>query len=239
MAAGTLSMQGIVRSQLDHGVWGVFDNYFFMIVPFAVYIIAATAETNRAPFDLPEAESELVAGFHTEYSGFRWALYFLAEYANMFVVSSVAVTLFWGGWLRPFPSVAWLEMPLNVGFPVVLFVGSAGYDGAHGEEAEGPDAAVSAGAGGAGAGAMGALFIVPVVNHAGDRAVLVPAEGIRDHLHDDLVPRHLPALPLRSAHEYRVEDRDPGRHGRGADQRRVGNAASQPGRCGQLSTCPT
>ncbi|SPE42412.1 NADH-quinone oxidoreductase subunit H 2 [Candidatus Sulfopaludibacter sp. SbA3] len=124
MLAGTLSMRGIVLAQLEHGVWGVFDNYLFMIVPFAVYIIAATAETNRAPFDLPEAESELVAGFHTEYSGFRWALYFLAEYANIFVVSSVAVTLFWGGWLRPFPSVHWLEIPLNVGFPAVLFVGS-------------------------------------------------------------------------------------------------------------------
>jgi NADH-quinone oxidoreductase subunit H len=124
MAAGTLSMQGIVKAQLDRGIWFVFDNYFFMIVPFAVYIIAATAETNRAPFDLPEAESELVAGFHTEYSGFRWALYFLAEYANIFVVSSVAVTLFWGGWLRPFPSVAWLDIPLNMVFPVVLFAGS-------------------------------------------------------------------------------------------------------------------
>jgi len=124
MAAGTLSMQGIVKAQATRGVWFVFDNYFFMIVPFAVYLIAATAETNRAPFDLPEAESELVAGFHTEYSGFRWALYFLAEYANIFVVSSVAVTLFWGGWLRPFPSVAWLALPLNVVFPVVLFLGS-------------------------------------------------------------------------------------------------------------------
>src|SRR5947199_4200264 len=124
MAAGTLSMQGIVKAQADRGIWFVFDNYLFMIVPFAVYIIAATAETNRAPFDLPEAESELVAGFHTEYSGFRWALYFLAEYANIFVVCAVAVTLFWGGWLRPFPSVRWLEAPLNFGAPVLLFAGS-------------------------------------------------------------------------------------------------------------------
>jgi NADH-quinone oxidoreductase subunit H len=124
MAAGTLSMKQIVLEQQARGVWFVFDNYFFMIVPFAVYIIAATAETNRAPFDLPEAESELVAGFHTEYSGFRWALYFLAEYANIFVVCAVAVTLFWGGWLRPFPSISWLEIPFNVAFPVVLFVGS-------------------------------------------------------------------------------------------------------------------
>ena len=124
MVAGTLSMHGIVQSQLDRGVWGIFANYGFMIVPFALYIIAATAETNRAPFDLPEAESELVAGFHTEYSGFRWALYFLAEYANIFVVSSVAVTLFWGGWLRPFPNVKWLDAPLNYGTPLLLFVGS-------------------------------------------------------------------------------------------------------------------
>jgi NADH-quinone oxidoreductase subunit H len=124
MMAGTLSMRGIVQAQADRGLWFIFGNYGFMIVPFAVYIVAATAETNRAPFDLPEAESELVAGFHTEYSGFRWALYFLAEYANIFVVSSVAVTLFWGGWLRPFPSVAWLAAPLNYGAPVLLFMGS-------------------------------------------------------------------------------------------------------------------
>ena len=124
MAAGTLSMQGIIQAQATRGIWFVFDNYGFMIVPFAVYLIAATAETNRAPFDLPEAESELVGGFHTEYSGFRWCLYFLAEYANVFVVASVAVTLFWGGWLRPFPSVKWLDIPLNMGFPFVLFVGS-------------------------------------------------------------------------------------------------------------------
>jgi NADH-quinone oxidoreductase subunit H len=123
MVAGTLSMQGIIQAQQARGIWFVFSNYGFMIVPFVVYIIAATAETNRAPFDLPEAESELVAGFHTEYSGFRWALYFLAEYANIFVISSVAVTLFWGGWLRPFPSVSWLAA-LNYIVPLLVFAGS-------------------------------------------------------------------------------------------------------------------
>ncbi len=123
MVAGTLSMQSIVRAQADRGIWFIFSNYGFMIVPFVVYMIAATAETNRAPFDLPEAESELVAGFHTEYSGFRWALYFLAEYANIFVVSSVAVTLFWGGWLRPFPNVKWLAA-LNYIAPLAIFAGS-------------------------------------------------------------------------------------------------------------------
>jgi NADH-quinone oxidoreductase subunit H len=125
MVAGTLSMQGIVKAQFDRGIWFAFGNWGFMLVPFAVYIIAATAETNRAPFDLPEAESELVAGFHTEYSGFRFALYFLAEYCNIFVVSAVAATLFLGGWLRPFPNVGWLAIPLNFAFPAVLFLGSA------------------------------------------------------------------------------------------------------------------
>jgi NADH-quinone oxidoreductase subunit H len=124
MMAGTLSMAGIVRVQAERQIWFAFENYGLMLLPFVTYMIAAIAETNRAPFDLPEAESELVAGFHTEYSGFRWALYFLAEYANIFVIASVAVTLFWGGWLRPFPNVAWLTYPLNFGAPLLLFAGS-------------------------------------------------------------------------------------------------------------------
>ena len=122
MVAETLSMQGIIQTQLDKGVWIAFANYGLMLVPTILFLIAGVAETNRAPFDLPEAESEIVAGFHTEYSGFRFALYFLAEYASIFVICSIAVTVFFGGWLRPFPNVAALAMPLNVVFPILLFV---------------------------------------------------------------------------------------------------------------------
>jgi NADH-quinone oxidoreductase subunit H len=101
VTAGTLSMVGIVEAQANHGVWYAFIQPVALVVLF----IGGLAETNRAPFDLPEAEQELVGGFHTEYSGMRFALFFLAEYANMIVVSAVMTTLFFGGWLRPFPNV--------------------------------------------------------------------------------------------------------------------------------------
>ena len=103
--AGTLNIKLIVEAQREQGMW------FVILAPvaFFTYLVASIAETNRAPFDLPEAESELVAGYMTEFSGFRWSLYFLAEYTNMIVVASVATTLFLGGWLRPFASVRWLD----------------------------------------------------------------------------------------------------------------------------------
>jgi len=99
---GTLSMIGIVEAQNAQGYWFIFKFFPLGFIAFIVFAIAMIAETNRAPFDLPEAESELVAGFHTEYSGFRWSLFFLAEYSAMLAVSSIAVTLWLGGWLRPF-----------------------------------------------------------------------------------------------------------------------------------------
>jgi len=104
LLAGTLNVRAIVEHQRTENAWYV----FLAPIGFFTYLIASIAETNRAPFDLPEAESELVAGYMTEYSGFRWSLYVLAEYANMIVVASVGTTLFLGGWLRPFPNVHWL-----------------------------------------------------------------------------------------------------------------------------------
>src|SRR5437773_5413513 len=101
----SLSMVEIVKHQQGTGWW----NVFVQPVAFFVYLVAAIAETNRSPFDLPEAESELTAGFHTEYSGFRFSLFFMAEYTAMVLVSSIGVTLFFGGWLRPFAGVHALD----------------------------------------------------------------------------------------------------------------------------------
>jgi NADH-quinone oxidoreductase subunit H len=105
MISESLSLVDIVNKQKEFGAWFV----FLQPLGFILFFVCGIAETNRAPFDLPEAESELVAGFHTEYSGFRFSLYFLAEYANMIAVSAMAVTLFFGGWLRPFANVAALD----------------------------------------------------------------------------------------------------------------------------------
>ncbi len=102
---GTLSMIGIVQAQQAQGEWFIFKFFPLGLIAFFIFAVAMVAETNRAPFDLAEAESELTAGFHTEYSGFRWSLFFLAEYSAMIAVSSIAVTLWLGGWLRPFPNL--------------------------------------------------------------------------------------------------------------------------------------
>ncbi|MGH8607670.1 MAG: complex I subunit 1/NuoH family protein, partial [Gammaproteobacteria bacterium] len=130
IAAGSLNLREIVLAQQ-----GSFLHWFWLpLAPlFAIYFVSAVAETNRAPFDVAEGESELVAGFHVEYSGMSFALFFLAEYANMILVSAVAAVMFLGGWLSPFEGVPFLEtlfarvpgvlwLLLKIGFFLFLFL---------------------------------------------------------------------------------------------------------------------
>ena len=98
MFARTLSLSGIVLGQAADSIWYI----VYQPVGFLIFLVSGIAENNRAPFDLPEAESELVAGFHTEYSGFRWSLFFMAEYAAMVVIAAIATTVYLGGWYVPF-----------------------------------------------------------------------------------------------------------------------------------------
>ena len=129
LMTGSLSLLKIVQAQagwfhpfglqmISLPNWGIFQAY--LILPFCIFLITAFAETNRAPFDLPEAEGELVAGFHTEYSSMKWALFFLGEYMNMIVICSIAITLFFGGyhgpWVEqlPFMGLVWYLLKLSV-----------------------------------------------------------------------------------------------------------------------------
>ncbi len=101
LLTGSLQLSEIIEVQRTGG-WLIWQGHIPAIIAFMVFMIAGTAETNRAPFDLVEAESELGAGFHTEYSGMKFAYFFLAEFINMFIIASIAVVLFFGGWLSPF-----------------------------------------------------------------------------------------------------------------------------------------
>jgi len=124
---GSLSMVDIVTSQQGNGIF----NWFIFRVPmgpiaFMTFLVAATAEANRTPFDIPEAEQELVAGFNIEYSGMKFSMFFLAEFVNMFTVSAIAATLFLGGWAGPFLQGPWswiwfLGKTLAVVFLLMLF----------------------------------------------------------------------------------------------------------------------
>jgi NADH-quinone oxidoreductase subunit H len=130
MASGSLNLGKIVQGQAG----GIFDWYWLWLLPlFVVYFISGVAETNRAPFDVAEGESEIVAGFHVEYSGIGFALFFLSEYANMILVAALTATFFFGGWLSPFegvpvlgstvlawPGLHWLA--LKIGFFLFCFL---------------------------------------------------------------------------------------------------------------------
>jgi NADH-quinone oxidoreductase subunit H len=110
MAAGSLSLVRIVEAQA--GYWGVLPQWYVLtpwgLAGFILFMIAGTAESNRSPFDLPEGESEIIAGYYTEYSGFKFALFFLGEYLGMFAISGLGITLFLGGWHAPLAGLGWI-----------------------------------------------------------------------------------------------------------------------------------
>jgi NADH-quinone oxidoreductase subunit H len=125
LLTGSLSLREMVYAQ--YGLWNVVKQP----LAFFIFLVAVFAETNRLPFDLPEAETELVAGYHTEYAGMKFAMFFMAEYANMVTASALIVTLFFGGWMIPFvstlePSSVWLSLLELLAFivkvSVVLFL---------------------------------------------------------------------------------------------------------------------
>ena len=122
--AGTMSVTGIVEAQ--ENLWFIFSGHVPAIIAFVIYLIAGTAETNRGPFDLPEAESELTAGYHTEYSGMHFGFFYLAEYLNLFIVSGVATLLFFGGWM-PLHIPGWegFNQVMDYIPSIVWFVGKA------------------------------------------------------------------------------------------------------------------
>jgi NADH-quinone oxidoreductase subunit H len=127
LIAGSMDLVTIANKQA-----GLFTNWYlfhdpFTFVIFWVYFTCGTASVNRAPFDLAEAESELVAGFHTEYSGFRWLIFYMAEYGSMFIVAGLAAILFFGGWNGPIPIATWLHMEYPIGateFSIPGFLGN-------------------------------------------------------------------------------------------------------------------
>ncbi|MEZ4841339.1 MAG: NADH-quinone oxidoreductase subunit NuoH [Flavobacteriaceae bacterium] len=121
LLTGTLQLSEIVEVQKSG--WLIVQGHIPAIIAFMIYMIAGTAETNRAPFDLVEAESELGAGFHTEYSGMKFAYFFLAEFINMFIIAAIATTIFFGAWLSPFgitDSIPWLGVFWFLGKTLLL-----------------------------------------------------------------------------------------------------------------------
>jgi NADH-quinone oxidoreductase subunit H len=162
LMAGSFNLKKIIESQAHHPEWGLFGwNIWPQLLGFFCFFVAAIAETNRVPFDLPEAESELVAGFHTEYASFKFAMFFIAEYTSMITVSCLCTIMFFGGWLSPFPA-SWTftqYLPSAILLPFGLWVI---WDGIRYETIFGR--IILPGIGTAIAGAGAALILFPGVN---------------------------------------------------------------------------
>lgn len=169
LMAGSFSLRDIIAAQAGRTAWGLLPRWnifappFPQVLGFFCYFVAAVAETNRAPFDLPEAESELVAGFHTEYASFKFAMFFMAEYANMITVSCLATIMFFGGWVSPFPSTPlWSWTPFLPCVSLAVFGIYLVWDGLHYETTLGKIILPALGAVLCGLAAL--LAIVPAAN---------------------------------------------------------------------------
>ncbi len=162
LMAGSFNLKTIIEKQAPHPEWGILGwNIWPQILGFFCFFVAAVAETNRVPFDLPEAESELVAGFHTEYASFKFAMFFIAEYTSMITVSCLCAIMFFGGWLSPFPaSWTWAHyVPSLILIPFGLWVI---WDGIHYETIFGKLILPVVGTAFAGLGAL--LIVLPGMN---------------------------------------------------------------------------
>ena len=181
LLANTLSLRQIVEAQAGYYLgfiprWSIFQTPMPQIFSFIIFLIAAFAETNRVPFDLPEAENELVAGFHTEYSSMKFAAFFMAEYANMITVCSITTTLFLGGWLPLWPASAGIEFRAA---PIVSLLTGAIASLSRAESGAPARPLYAAGGGAWCSSCWPSLFLVPAAAGRADAAVLVRGQDRR------------------------------------------------------------
>ena len=205
LLAGTLSLREIVESQAGFSFgflprWAVFSGPFPQVISFFVFLISAFAETNRIPFDLPEAENELVAGFHTEYSSMGFASFFMAEYANMITVCCMTVVLFLGGWQPLWPA----EFGSNFLAPLVFGVAGA-ICIFHGLNPARPLDRFTLPFFGLIFLGIAGVFLDPTLCSSADAAFLVFVEGFVAPFHFHLDSRHTATFPLRPTDELRLE----------------------------------
>ena len=222
LLANTLSLRHLVEQQSGFYLgfiprWSIFQGPMPQIFSFVIFLIAAFAETNRIPFDLPEAENELVAGFHTEYSSMKFAAFFMAEYSNMITVCAMTTTLFLGGWLPLWPASAGSNF-----VPVIIFLFGGGYGAVSRAQSRAPPRPRDAARSGHRVLPGGGALSGPGGAGRAAAAILVRGQDRYPAVYLYLGSRHAAALPLRSTDGLRVEVSLPRRRHQPAGHRPAG-----------------